>query len=767
MRSTISRVHPSSPVPVPAPEPAEAPYAPPARRSRWTTPLAFAAWFGVNLMMLAPDFRGAVLPGGRTATGGLTVLLAVPSSLLMTAMAWLAFRLTRYTVARGGWMRRIALHAAAGMGVSLLNVLLRKGERGMLESPGEFGAGRDAPEFLGVFVIYTAIVLVAHALAYARRYRERRLAELRLQASLARAELERTAAELRVLKLQLNPHFLFNSLHAVSALVHDAPDAAERMVLRLGDLLRSAAGRVGTQEVPLDEEVRTLQRFLEVERIRLGGRLRVEWAIDGGAGEACVPHMVLQPLVENAIKHGLAPRPDGGCVRIAARRSGPWLELSVRDDGVGPAAAAGRSAAGAGIGTTNTRARLAQLYGDDQALEIAPAEGGGTRVSLRIPWHRTPVPGRALQGPPPPEEPAGSRRRWPGVLATALLFAALAPRAIISLRGMGAYPARSMGLVEAVVCGTLSAAVLTLLIVTAFTLARRAPVAAGGATRALGRHARAAVAIALLWTVERYGCHVLWGTPLSLLTTGAAVREMAAYTALSIALFAGVSVVAHGVEYARRARVTQAASLRLQTALARAELERTSAELRGLKMQLNPAYLFTALEAVAERVRHAPGDAERMVVRLADLLRQSMAGGGRVEAPLEEEVRGLAPFLEVERIRRGGLRVEEAVDDEALDALVPHLLLQPLLMQGAGGEGGCIAIAAGRRGDWLEVEVRGMEGADVPGGAAAETRARLARMYGAGCAVESRGGRTTVRLPWHEEPWPTAAALTEDEGAAR
>jgi two-component system LytT family sensor kinase len=751
------------------------PHAPPSAAPEarpWTARMALAAWFAVNLLMLAPDFQRSVVRGGLPAGMGVSLLLAIPSSLVLTAAGWAAFRLTRRTVA-GGRLLGIVLHVAAALGFSLLNLGVRKATRLLLADPGEFTAARDAGEFTGVLIVYAVLALVAQAAEQARRYRERRLAELRLQASLARAELDRAAAELRVLKLQLNPHFLFNSLHAVSALLHDAPDAAERMVLRLGDLLRSAAGRAGTQEVPLEEEVRTLEPFLEVEQIRLGGRLRVEWMIEDAARQACVPHMVLQPLVENAIKHGLASRDTGGCVQIAARRDGPWLDLSVRDDGVGLAAAARGGTAGAGIGTANTRARLTQLYGDDHALEIAPAESGGTRVSVRIPWHQAPLPGRALQGPAAEPDAAPPLRRWLARAAVAALFLVLLRRFFVALEGHRAHPARIVGFEEALVCGGLNAAAVTLLVCTAFVLARRAPVAAGSVARGVRLHARAALLVALLFTGERYVCHALWGTPLSASATLGGLRDMATHLAGSVAAFAGVSLLAHALEYARRARVTVAEALRLQSSLARAELERTSAELRGLKMQINPGFLFTALAAVASRVHGAPADAERMVVRLADLLRQAMGSAGVQEVPLEDEVRALEPFLEVERIRRDGrLRVENEVDDEALDAFVPHTLLQPLLMDavGAAEGGGCVAVAARRRGEWLELEVRG--GADADGGAAAETRGRLARLYGGRCAVErirmdGGGARTVVRLPWHEEPWPSAPAAPLTEAHAR
>jgi hypothetical protein len=318
-----------------------------------------------------------------------------------------------------------------------------------------------------------------------------------------------------------------------------------------------------------------------------------------------------------------------------------------------------------------------------------------------------------------------------------------------------------VGAAEAAVCGLLNAAVLTLLVCTAVAMARRAPVAWGAAARAARRHLRAALLLGAAVVLERTACLLPWGTPARLFATPAALGGIALDAARWAAVFAAVSLVAHAVEHARRARAGEAAGLALQASLARAELERTSAELRGLQLQVNPGFLYTALGAVASRMHDRPAEAERMVVRLADLLRRAMGGAGEEEVPLEEEVRALEPFLEVERIRLGGrLRTEWEVDDDALDALVPRSLLQPLaadaVARAEGGEGAArMTIAARRTGDWLELEVRGGAPAppDAPGEGAAGARARLARMYGDGCSVEGGGARTVLRLPWHEEPW--------------
>jgi two-component system LytT family sensor kinase len=226
-------------------------------------------------------------------------------------------------------------------------------------------------------VVYWAVVSVQHVVAYQRRAheRERRAAEL---------EQRLTAARLQALQMQLNPHFLFNTLNAVASLMHSDVDAADRVLIRLSELLRRALDTRDRQEVPLREELEFLDRYLEIEQTRFGDRLRVEREIDATLLDQLVPNLVLQPLVENAIKHGIEPQRRPGWIRLGVRREGSQMLLIVRDNGVGlrPAKPSRR---GHGIGLGNTRRRLEQLYGKQQELVIREAEGGGTEVLVRLP----------------------------------------------------------------------------------------------------------------------------------------------------------------------------------------------------------------------------------------------------------------------------------------------------------------------------------------------------------------------------------------------
>ncbi len=229
---------------------------------------------------------------------------------------------------------------------------------------------------------YFGIFAVIQARLYSRRLREEELARSRLATQLATARLE-------ALKMQLHPHFLFNTLNAISALVHQDPIAAERMILRLSDLLRQALAEASTQEVPLKKEVDFLSTYLEIEQVRFGERLRVAMDIDPEAWDALVPNLLLQPLVENAIRHGIAPVARAGCITVSAHQFGAELELTVADDGRGfPTGGPHRE--GVGLGTT--RARLRELYGSAQSLDIESPATGGSSVRIRIPLRKASLP---------------------------------------------------------------------------------------------------------------------------------------------------------------------------------------------------------------------------------------------------------------------------------------------------------------------------------------------------------------------------------------
>ena len=242
---------------------------------------------------------------------------------------------------------------------------------------GEYG--KLLAEWLLVdLMVYAAILVLARVLGYREQAYQDQLRASRLRAELA-------AAELRALELEVQPHFLFNALNAIATLIRAGQGRrAADMVVALADLLRSTLQRRGRVFLTLAEELEHVQRYLDLQKARFQDRLEVRVEMAAEARRARVPGLVLQPLVENAFRHGIERKRGPGSVAITARRSGAWLDLSVRDDGPGPDA--DPTSSGTGIGLANLRARLEALFEDRWRLELGAAEGGGTRVAVSIPW---------------------------------------------------------------------------------------------------------------------------------------------------------------------------------------------------------------------------------------------------------------------------------------------------------------------------------------------------------------------------------------------
>jgi two-component system, LytTR family, sensor kinase len=232
-------------------------------------------------------------------------------------------------------------------------------------------------------MVYSTIVGLSYALAYNRESQAGAIRAAQLETRLAEARL-------RTLEAELHPHFLFNTLHAISTLVHTNPDSADRMISRLSDLLRLTFDRSGAPRVSLQEELEFLQKYLEIEQTRFHDRLSVRFDIDPETLDAEVPRLILQPLVENAIKHGVSPKPGNGLVQIVSRRQDGVLWLEVSDNGVGLSSGA-RDRLRRGIGLSNTRDRLECLYGSRHKIEFSDGSTG-LAVRLEIPFQRVPEP---------------------------------------------------------------------------------------------------------------------------------------------------------------------------------------------------------------------------------------------------------------------------------------------------------------------------------------------------------------------------------------
>lgn len=283
---------------------------------------------------------------------------------------WLA---QRFPLERGRGLRSLLVHLPASVVFTLLKIALEDQIR--RHFLGLEGPTNSASKLHIAFLTYWAIIGVALAYGYYRRSRQHELASAHLEKQLAQAQVQ-------ALQMQLHPHFLFNTMHAISALMHKDVEAADRMLTRLSDLLRLTLESADRQEVTLREEMEFIGRYLEIQQIRFQARLDVKTDVPPEALGALVPNLLLQPLVENAIRHGIAPRPGPGRIEIRAALADGRLHLEVLDDGPGlPPAGDFRE----GLGLSNTRARLAQLYSGAYRFELLPLEPHGLRVLIQVP----------------------------------------------------------------------------------------------------------------------------------------------------------------------------------------------------------------------------------------------------------------------------------------------------------------------------------------------------------------------------------------------
>ena len=360
-----------------------------------------AVWLILIAICAAYAVFASVVSVGYTAIFGLSrwsqkpdTTAIFPFLILINLVTWVGYSLwiplifglgRRFRFGRDGWKEALAVHVPASLVITTLHLMVVGVCRYYLQ-----GVRGGNPELLTTLLdaffrtfdqtlpLYWAIIGLQHAVDYSRQARAREVRAARLETRLIESQMQ-------ALHQQLHPHFLFNTLHAISTLVHRDPDKADLMIERLSDLLRITLRKVGAQEVELAEELEYLRAYLDIEQVHFGPRLRIEYRIDAAALDVMVPTLILQPLVENSIRHGLEPIVRGGTLTIDAQADGDTLWLRVRDDGAGFAKDRPRRD---GVGLTNTKSRLDRLYGEQAALTIRENPGGGVVVDIYIPLRR-------------------------------------------------------------------------------------------------------------------------------------------------------------------------------------------------------------------------------------------------------------------------------------------------------------------------------------------------------------------------------------------
>ncbi|WP_374473069.1 sensor histidine kinase [Arenimonas sp.] len=340
---------------------------------------ALVAMLFAGQAWVAAQVRGEPLAWARASS--IWLVWAAAWAALTPVALWLE---ARFPLQRPGLLRALAVHALASATCALANLALFA-----LAAP-LIGAANTEPTWLATFSrllgttlllnlpVYWLVVAAAHIGRLVRTAREKDRRQLRLEAQLADARLQ-------TLRTQLQPHFLFNALNTISVLMHEDARAADRILLQLSALLRRSLEANEAHEVTLGEEIRFLESYLAIEQARFGGRLGYYLHVPESALQARVPNLLLHPLVENALRHGLSTRAGPGRVEVTAERQGDALLLRVVDDGRGlPPALTER------VGLANTRARLRLLYADRQRFDVRNASGGGTVAEIELPWRTTP-----------------------------------------------------------------------------------------------------------------------------------------------------------------------------------------------------------------------------------------------------------------------------------------------------------------------------------------------------------------------------------------
>ncbi len=728
-----------------------------ARGSTWL------AWVGFWLVIALFFTSRSVQRGGASPADARSWLIAVawnlPSFLLWGFLSFAIEALRRRFPLDGRHRRNLYVHAAASLIVAPLHLALLSGLLGVASRIwGWTFFAWDLDLTLPVFfhlnlLLYWLIVLGGEALAYSRRVREQQLASTRLEHQL-------TEARLAALRMQLHPHFLFNTLNSIAELMHEDLAAAERMTLRLSGLLRTALKTASDHVVPLREEIEFLERYLEVEKVRFQDRLAVELELDPEIAESRVPALVLQPLVENAVRHGIGRLHAGGRIVVRAVRGPSQILLEVLNDAPAQDAPATSRHPGGGVGLANTAARLRQIFGSRALFEYGYLPGEPRyRARIELPARGRPRDNRRLGGErrhpcssAPSERHCGSTRvtswtrirerlvsgapklaKWGVIwLVVAVFSASWIVTANRATRGAEHW-SRALGLNFG------SYAIWAALAMPLVRLSRLVP----WGRRRRWTHLGVKVLLAVLFSVLHSAIFVFLLTTQvhshSLLDAyGRALTHTLRFnfhfdllTALLV-MFADESL-----GWYRRFRRESLHNARLVEQLAKLRLE-------TLRLQLQPHFLFNALSSITEMLYLDPDEAERLVLRLSSLLRTLLETTPDQLIPLRDELDFVRRYLEIEQVRWGDrLRWRIDVEPDALTAEVPCLVLQPLLdnaiVHGIGRleKGGELVVEATVGGESLSLRIENDTAAHVTGmsvepstAGLQATRRRLDHFYG-------------------------------------
>jgi len=593
-------------------------------------------------------------------------------------------------------------------------------------------------------LFYVAIVGACLAVRARRRQIASELATARVEAAAA-------GAQLHVLTLQLHPHFLFNALNLISQLAYESADSAQRAVANLRALLVESLRHAMHREVPLGDELSFLRAYLEIQQARFRDRLRVTIDAPGDVERAAVPHLVLQPIVENAIVHGIAPHSSAGSVDVSARRSHDRMILTVEDDGSGIA-----SNVQHGVGLTNTRLRLEQLFGTDHRLTLAPKRPNGTSVTIDIPFREAGSPGddpAETERIVPVEDKDSIRSRVPSWLPIVAGWAAIA----MIWTELGALPElnrpRGFDYTATLIAYMINVALWVVLTPVVVRLANRFDLGERPTLRRVVAHAALSVLTATVHT----------GTWLIILRTIASpvflenFRSMFGWAIWDIAAYCAIVALATVVAFSARFRDSRLLITRAQARL-------SSARVASLRLRLQPRVLLTSLDALAKVIAVDAEASEAAIARIGDLLRMLLSRSSHEFVSLGDELELLGAYLDV--IGNRGPRAGPPSMSDVVDEIVPAMLLPSLA---AACRGSLDVLRADVAGGRLNMLLRsGASGTDDD--AVRECLDRLHSLYAGNERVSIRrdpGQRTIIELDLpRTEPDTTPASEMYDLATA-